>query len=467
MLSSAVYPNHMFNQIVVFSYSSISFFNWTIYPKQCQTFILVSLCASSVAMARSRSTPGLVESTGKTPLDAMIIQRHHTLPVGLIHKDGSGGERAAPSRDDTMAVLSNTQSEDNLISRCVTEQNRRLSTDSQQQVGNMTISMTISSMTSYCGTPPQKSPICTEIGRNPFSTPPSPKVTAYQKSNSTTVVNSAPLVNGHSSLGHPTPHHAPPSISPAAAQYAYQNLTYINPGQPINFLSPFCPPHTNYPASPSHFPGSPPTYHHPPTPSLLLPQIPPSPTPHISDGIHPHLTQTPLLSFSPSPAMLHHPPHIITSANSQMQHPQAATFASISPLHSSLSPMLHRDNSQSEMLLKEITRLRERLAQLEGENSALTVKLNRQQWDVESRLTELEMHICQSDSVASTEFDGDSLRQDSKSTPPIVNRESIIWLFIHTILILHIYHILKLFSCQQCSIHKYAHRSRFTCHVLT
>lgn len=88
--------------------------------------------------------------------------------------------------------------------------------------------------------------------------------------------------------------------------------------------------------------------------------------------------------------------------------------------------MLHRDNSQSEMLLKEITRLRERLAQLEGENSALTVKLNRQQWDVESRLTELEMHICQSDSVASTEFDGDSLRQDSKSTPPIVNRESII-----------------------------------------
>ena len=41
---------------------------------------------------------------------------------------------------------------------------------------------------------------------------------------------------------------------------------------------------------------------------------------------------------------------------------------------------------------------------------------------LQSRLTELELHVnCQSDSVASTDFDGDSLRQDSK-----FNRESII-----------------------------------------
>ncbi|CAG5128935.1 unnamed protein product, partial [Candidula unifasciata] len=256
------------------------------------------------AMARSKSTPGLVESTGQTPLDAMIIQRHHTLPVGLIHKDGSSVDRTAPSRDDhSTAVLSNTQSEDNLISRCGTEQIRRHSTDSQQQVGNMTISMTISSMTSYSETPPQKSPVCTEIGRNPFSTPSpsSPKITGYHKNNPTAVVSSASLANGHSSLGHLTPHHAPPVISQAAAQYGYQNLAYINPGQPINFLSPFCPPHTSYPASPSHFPGSSPAFHPPATPSLLLPHVPPNPTPLGSDGTTPHLGQTPLLSFSPSP----------------------------------------------------------------------------------------------------------------------------------------------------------------------
>lgn len=367
----------------------------------------------------------MVESTGKTPLDAMVIHRHHTLPVGLIHKDGSGVDRSGANRDDhALSVLTNTQSEDNLISRCVTEKQRRLSSDSQHPIGNMTISMTISSMTSYCGTPPQKSPICTEIGRNPFSTPPSPKVAGYHLgTDTTTVVSAAPLVNGHSSLGHLTPHHGPPPIPPT---FAYHNMAYISTGQPMSFLTPFCAPPTNYPASPSHFPGSTATFQPSPTPTLLLPQGSQSPSPHGPGGLSPHPNPTPVPSFPQSPALLHHhAPHIITSANSQVQQPQPH-FASVSHLHSLHSPLPPRDNGQSEMLLKEISRLRERLAQLEGENSALTIKLNQQQWDVESRLTELEMHICQSDSVASTEFDGDSLRQDSKSTPPTVNRESII-----------------------------------------
>nr|KAG5690948.1 hypothetical protein BaRGS_027267 [Batillaria attramentaria] len=54
-----------------------------------------------------------------------------------------------------------------------------------------------------------------------------------------------------------------------------------------------------------------------------------------------------------------------------------------------------------------VCRLRERLAQLEGENTALTVKLNQQQWDVENRLIELEMHLGQSDSIASTDISDD------------------------------------------------------------
>ena len=88
-------------------------------------------------------------------------------------------------------------------------------------------------------------------------------------------------------------------------------------------------------------------------------------------------------------------------------------------------------------------RLRERLAQLEGENTALTVKLTQQQWDVESRLNELEMHLGHSDSIASTDVSDDrgvagggtaergggsgaGERGQSSSLTPVVNKESII-----------------------------------------
>lgn len=84
-------------------------------------------------------------------------------------------------------------------------------------------------------------------------------------------------------------------------------------------------------------------------------------------------------------------------------------------------------------------RLRERLAQLEGENTALTVKLNQQQWDVESRLMELEMHLGQSDSIASTDISderaagtgaserlGGGDRPQCSTLSTVVNKESII-----------------------------------------
>ncbi|KAH9499818.1 hypothetical protein Btru_076704 [Bulinus truncatus] len=377
---------------------------------------------SSLSMSRSRSTPGLVESTGKTPLDAMIVYRHHTLPVSLLHKDGSSSG-GPPTRDDhALNTLTNTQSEDNLISRCANDQPRRMSSDSQHPVGNLTTSMTISSMTSYCGTPPQKSPISTEAGKNPFSAPSSPKITTYHIRDNTAVVNSAPpLVNGHAALGHLTPHHGPPPtpMAPSAAQFAYHNLSYISTGQPINFLSPFCAPQNTYQASPNPFPGSPASFQSSPAPSLILPQPPSTPSSH-AGLLSLAATASPIPSYPHSPSMLHHG-LVPTSSQLQLQ-PQFASGA----LHSPHSPLPAREPNPSDTLLKEITRLRERLAQLEGENSALTVKLNQQQWDVESRLTELEMHICQSDSVASTDFDGDSLRQDSKSTPPTVNKESII-----------------------------------------
>lgn len=48
----------------------------------------------------------------------------------------------------------------------------------------------------------------------------------------------------------------------------------------------------------------------------------------------------------------------------------------------------------ADALLAEISRLRERLLMLESENASLSAKLNRQQWEVENRLAEIEMQIC-------------------------------------------------------------------------
>ena len=51
-------------------------------------------------------------------------------------------------------------------------------------------------------------------------------------------------------------------------------------------------------------------------------------------------------------------------------------------------------NLPPDALVAEISRLRERLMLLESENACLSAKLNRQQWEVENRLAEIEMQIC-------------------------------------------------------------------------
>ncbi|KAL3281610.1 hypothetical protein HHI36_004816 [Cryptolaemus montrouzieri] len=56
-----------------------------------------------------------------------------------------------------------------------------------------------------------------------------------------------------------------------------------------------------------------------------------------------------------------------------------------------------------EALESEIKRLRERLHTVEAENSAMSVKLNQQQWELEHRLAEIEMQICGSRSTSSLE----------------------------------------------------------------
>ncbi|XP_075536920.1 cyclic nucleotide-gated channel alpha-3 [Dermacentor variabilis] len=81
-----------------------------------------------------------------------------------------------------------------------------------------------------------------------------------------------------------------------------------------------------------------------------------------------------------------------------------------------MNPLSVRDASQ-EALLAEIKRLRERLVTLEAENATMSVKLSQQQWEVESRLAEIELQIC---GAASPESSGCSSDEQER------NRESII-----------------------------------------
>nr|CAH0103879.1 unnamed protein product [Daphnia galeata] len=54
-------------------------------------------------------------------------------------------------------------------------------------------------------------------------------------------------------------------------------------------------------------------------------------------------------------------------------------------------PSLLKTLLPADALVAEINRLRERLLMLESENTSLSAKLNRQQWEVENRLAEIEM----------------------------------------------------------------------------
>lgn len=79
-----------------------------------------------------------------------------------------------------------------------------------------------------------------------------------------------------------------------------------------------------------------------------------------------------------------------TAMSSQLVPHPPTMLVPVNSLASSTSGM---GESNQDALLQEITRLRERVASLESENSSLNVKLNQQQWEVESRLAEIEMQI--------------------------------------------------------------------------
>lgn len=299
-----------------------------------------------------------------------MITRHHTLPAGLPTQNSS-----MPNSEPSVHTGS-SHSDPNLAATGTEESTLdQITMPLEHNFCNMTTSMTMSSMTSFItGTPPQRSPMCADASRPIFSPPVSPRP-LYPPQSITTISGSA-----QPQMPDIAPRGQSAQISPLHLPYAHQ-YQYANPQTQMTFLTPYC----------------------------ASTNLPPPVSPNLA------ITRADNLSCSSlSPLQVHASP-------SQLLNPQQIVHPGFAPnIQPSVSPGSVTFDASSE-LLHEITRLRERLTTLETENAAMSHKLNSQQWDVENRLKDIEMHICQSDSLASTETAEDKIeRLDA------IARESII-----------------------------------------
>ena len=308
----------------------------------------------------------------------MMIQRHHTLPAGLpmqqipLMTDGTNADAAHISNDlaQTNDAATDFQSASN---EC--EHNTTITK-------SLTLSCTNSFNVVGSASTPTRSPHYSEGTKFVISPPTSPNI-INPTANIHTISAATPSLSAtHSRTGSPS------RTSPLHFSYS-QTYPFTNPQhqQQVSFLSPYCASNTlNSPSSPSLAMTR--------SDNLSSSQINlASPQPQSRSS--PFYQQQPVLQLSPNYVL------------SNIQGATQQTFSYDTP---------------NEVLLKEITTLRERLVTLESENASMNQKLHRQQWDVENRLSELEMHICQSSSVGSTTSQED--RPDKFE--PNINRESII-----------------------------------------
>ena len=302
---------------------------------------------------------------------AMCITRHHTLPASLPTQSSSKdqiGEDIALNE----APLPNTE-------------------EAQRRTTQL---RTVSSVTSFLtGSPTVRSPLIPE-NQAPmfhFSPPvtPSAQQTQFQMPNAS--VNPAMCSTNYNifsdfpsnrDMGHDfMPAHGPAaqlsSMHVPYSPYSQLQPNHIHQSQ-MTFLSPFC-------ASGNYIPA--------PSPNTVVSRN--NASPNNSN-----------LSYSTA-GSVHGPPQ--QNANLQA-----------SPIVQIGSPLSFYTDATHDSMLQEITRLRERLATVESENASMASKLKQQQWEIENRLSELEMQMCTSD-MGSTESTDDRMNPFEN-----MSRESII-----------------------------------------
>ncbi|CAI9721896.1 Hypothetical predicted protein [Octopus vulgaris] len=364
------------------------------------------------ALARSKSTPGLVESLGQVPVDVMTMHRHHTLPAGLpktqnssapsrvgsIHSNSGRSDNGDETRKCDMAAGPETSN--GHVNEVVRIQEETLSKEFHEDTSSictLATSLTISSISSMIAvnSSPLKSPLCTDNSRSVFSPPTSPHL-LYGSHTEQSQTQTMQTLLPEMSIG------TPPRVvpSPVSTHPYHQQITPFCL-QPTSFTVNTTPQVSTYftPFCASNYSPSTPTFSRsvagsiPSSQTNLCPPLSPFPPPL---SVSPYPGQAPSIQLSPLPGS-----SVTGSFTGSLTSP--------------------RDMSH-DLLLQEISSLRERLNCLESENAAMTVKLNQQQWDVEHRLAEIEMHMCGGDSVASID---ESLEEKSGLLEP-VNRESII-----------------------------------------
>lgn len=316
-----------------------------------------------------------MESDGKVPLETMVISRNHTLPAGLpvphSHDSCSDGEQQSGGRQSSEDPPEETERTDGAVI------DPSMSPIEIATVGTMTKSLTISSMTSYtAGSPPQRSPLFSET-KFTISPPPSPGLATQAQDMSPGGSTSLPYGQDVFFRG------SPAQLSPLHLAYSPSYPTHQQPSN-MNFLSPSC-------ASNSMNPPSSP----------------------LDMGRADNLSSSQVNLASPQTQSAH--------SLFYQQQPTMPVSPAMTSNMASVSPASFSFDTSQEVLLQEITTLRQRLLSLESENAQMTVKLSQQQWNVEHRLAELEMHICHSSSVAST-----TSQEERTDRYDQINRESII-----------------------------------------
>ena len=312
------------------------------------------IASVAAALSRSKSTPGLVESDGKTPIVCIRNTYHNTLPPAL-------------HRNVLPVTNENATNETDRGSTCFDVPTTRPSGGMSRSnevitLGESTdlVNSATASSGGSCADLYAQEPVRPVAGGHS----PSHSICPPVYSQSSPVARLAPVyatTSGGAAV-------AGESFQPHMQGVGLPTNMMLPPGTPILQTIPpvgsYCAlPHCNSAAA---FPMSP--YGNVFTPSFI------AATPEQS----PSSRSLPPVTFSvdpPTPLM----PHVATS-NSFF--PQA------------------RDPA-SDVLLQEITRLRDRLHSMESENAAMTQKLNHQQWQVDHRLSEIEMQICGSDSAGS------------------------------------------------------------------
>jgi hypothetical protein len=330
----------------------------------------------------------------------MLINQHNTLPAGLGSRQTSvegGRSSTAPSSSQRADSSSRGGSRGGSQhsshmgrSSAAGEKGERGGGD-LQRAADLTNSMTVSSLTSYVTE--SSAPLMPDVSK----------------------LSSQPSSPYHHPHHHHHPHHqSPQSLSqlPPPPQAQTGSLA----GPPVIVAPSAFRPIEAFPR-PDSGPG---TF----TPDINVTMVQGAGCSGGAEGISAGYRPAQLISPSVSPIMsgyqTHPPPAHISRVGSSggpgmlstggggSQHPPTGSqsmfqVGAVSPHHISASASsLSRDPSH-DLLLQEITRLRNRLQSLETENASMSYKLNQQQWEVEHRLSEIEMHICGSDSVDSEE----------------------------------------------------------------